>query len=214
MTAAQQYGAHINDMGRRLFSSPQRYSEPRTARATCPENCCARVGRTAANKLIAPMHSVWERTSLADVEHIKSFGSRAARQAPTQPCRTSTHCTEPSRPFCWSRTTLSFEWICPIACAVWVGSRWWKRETRIKQSWSRYAWGRTHTHQRCAHAGPMDGLALAAWARTKRPDVKVVLISGELPPSAAMAADMVFSKPVHQASFLTAVMGLLGDSIN
>jgi DNA-binding NtrC family response regulator len=60
--------------------------------------------------------------------------------------------------------------------------------------------------------GAMDGLGLAAWARAKRPGLKVVLISGELPRSAAEAADMVFSKPVHQPTFLPALVGLLGSS--
>jgi two-component system, response regulator PdtaR len=60
--------------------------------------------------------------------------------------------------------------------------------------------------------GHMDGLALAAWTRTHRPGVKIVLIPGELPQAAAEAADMVFSKPVHQPSFLTAVVGLLGGA--
>ena len=60
--------------------------------------------------------------------------------------------------------------------------------------------------------GRMDGLALAAWTRAKQPDVKVVLISGELPKAAAEAADMVFSKPVHQPTFLTAVIALLAGA--
>ena len=62
--------------------------------------------------------------------------------------------------------------------------------------------------------GQMDGIALAAWARTRRPQVRVVLMSGKLPRAAAVAADMVFSKPIHQPSVLTAVLRLLGSSIN
>jgi CheY-like chemotaxis protein len=42
--------------------------------------------------------------------------------------------------------------------------------------------------------GCTNGVALAAWLRIKRPDVRIVLMSEYLPPLAELAADLVVTK--------------------
>jgi DNA-binding NtrC family response regulator len=60
--------------------------------------------------------------------------------------------------------------------------------------------------------GSMDGLALSDMLRTTRPELKLVIISGELTaPSARNMADLFFSKPVNLTVVIERVTKLLED---
>ena len=59
--------------------------------------------------------------------------------------------------------------------------------------------------------GDTDGLDLVGWLRRKRPDIKIVLISGHVPaPSMASIADVVLAKPVTRSLFVQEALRLLG----
>jgi CheY-like chemotaxis protein len=58
--------------------------------------------------------------------------------------------------------------------------------------------------------GCTDGVALAAWLRIRRPEVRVVLMCPDLPPLAALAADVVVSKPLSEVDLVVDLLPLLG----
>lgn len=58
--------------------------------------------------------------------------------------------------------------------------------------------------------GCTDGVALAAWLRIRRPEVRIVLMCADLPPLAALAADLVVSKPLSEADLVVDLLPLLG----
>lgn len=61
-----------------------------------------------------------------------------------------------------------------------------------------------------AMPGMTDGVALAAWLRINRPDIKIVLVSGHLRGSAHLGlADLVFTKPIRETDLLVALIPLL-----
>ena len=57
--------------------------------------------------------------------------------------------------------------------------------------------------------GATDGVALAAWLRANRPQVKVVLVSGHLPSLTPAAADLLVEKPIQPQSLITSIVQLL-----
>jgi CheY-like chemotaxis protein len=58
--------------------------------------------------------------------------------------------------------------------------------------------------------GPMDGIALAQWARAARPDLKVIIGSGQsLADLPANVADAVFIKPYDVAGVIRRIKELL-----
>jgi DNA-binding NtrC family response regulator len=58
--------------------------------------------------------------------------------------------------------------------------------------------------------GCTDGVALAAWLRIRRPEVRIVLMCPDLPPLAALAADLVVAKPLSEVDLVVDLMPLLG----
>ena len=58
--------------------------------------------------------------------------------------------------------------------------------------------------------GSLDGVALGRHARTTRPGLKVMIVSGRVPPTAASdAADAFLAKPYEAASVVKAINTLL-----
>ena len=57
--------------------------------------------------------------------------------------------------------------------------------------------------------GATDGVALAAWLRANRPQVKVVLVSGHLPSLQTGAADLLVEKPIQPQSLITSIVQML-----
>ena len=60
--------------------------------------------------------------------------------------------------------------------------------------------------------GSLDGVALGRYVRTTRPALKVVVVSGRVPPEAATeAADAFLAKPYEPASIVRTIDALLFD---
>lgn len=60
--------------------------------------------------------------------------------------------------------------------------------------------------------GSLDGLALGRYVRTTRPGLKVIVVSGRIPPEvAAGATDAFLAKPYEPASIVRTIDALLSD---
>lgn len=57
--------------------------------------------------------------------------------------------------------------------------------------------------------GIMDGLTLAKWIRAQNPAVKIILVSGSMPPGAQSLADAVFIKPYAVEALVKRVSELM-----
>lgn len=58
--------------------------------------------------------------------------------------------------------------------------------------------------------GCADGVALAAWLRIRRPNVRVVLMADDLPPLVELVADLVVCKPITEGDLIVDLLPLLG----
>lgn len=60
--------------------------------------------------------------------------------------------------------------------------------------------------------GSLDGVALGRYVRSTRPELKVIVVSGRVPPAAAAeAADAFLAKPYDPASIVRTIDLLLSD---